>query len=512
MNQMDQPSTRNFDLFKVLVAVLLVAIIAFLLMQSKDADEAIVANPTSVPTAVPTVAVEPTEAPTAAVMTAVAELMQPEVASDGALKLSGKGQPGAALDILASGTSIGTTKVASNGSWTHTAQLEPGDYDLTVNTLDAAGKIINQSKPLAFTMPALTPPSVAAMPQFSQPQIGEDGLLALSGTGEPKSTLDILASGQSLGSAAVGDDGAWNFSTQLEPGDYDLVVRTLNADGTIANETLPVAISVPASTQTVAVPELDRTEVSNEGVVSLGGRAQPGARLSVMVNDSRLGRTTADDSGAWSFEGQLGPGDYNLVVQTVDAEGAVLNKTEPVTLSVPSATQPTAVPVAAVQMQVPQITDSGNLTLTGTAPADATVDVLANGSSLGAVSAAGDGTWTFSSTLSPGEYTLVARALDATGAVISESVAASVTVPDLGAATPPPPTQAAPPGQEHIVVKGDTLSKLALLYYGDVKAYTRIIQATNLKAAEDPSYRHIDDPNAVEVGDKLWIPDVSWVP
>lgn len=515
MNQIDKPSTRNFDLFKVLVAVLLVAVIAFLLMQGKDAGGPIVANPTSAPTVAATATTGPTEAPTAEAVVTVAELGQPEVTANGALKLIGKGQPGAALDILANGASIGATKVASGGTWVYTTQLEPGDYELTVNTLDAAGKVINQSAPLAFTMPAAEPVAVAVMPQFSQPEIGNDGVLALSGSGEPKSTLDILASGQSLGSTTVGDDGAWSFSSQLEPGDYDLVVRTLNADGTVANETMPVAISIPAPAEpTTVTPKLDRTDISDQGAVSLAGTAQSGARLSVMVNGSRLGHTTADDKGNWSFEGQLGPGDYDLVVQTVDADGAVLNETEPVTLSVPTAAQPTSTPasVADVQMEVPQITDNGDLTLNGSAPAGATIDVLANGSSLGAATVGDDGTWAFSSTLPPGEYTLVARALDASGTVLSESVAASVTVPDLGVATPPPPAQAAPPGREHIVQQGETISKLALLYLGDLKAYTRIVAATNLKAAEDPSYTRIDNPNTVEVGDKLWIPDASWVP
>jgi iron(III) transport system substrate-binding protein len=51
------------------------------------------------------------------------------------------------------------------------------------------------------------------------------------------------------------------------------------------------------------------------------------------------------------------------------------------------------------------------------------------------------------------------------------------------------------------------LSKLAEKSYGDVLAWPVIWRATNAKAAEDSSFAQIADPNVIEVGQKLWIPD-----
>ncbi len=70
---------------------------------------------------------------------------------------------------------------------------------------------------------------------------------------------------------------------------------------------------------------------------------------------------------------------------------------------------------------------------------------------------------------------------------------------------------AAPPaqmsdGQEYVVQANDWLSKLALKYYGNMFAYDKIVAATNAKAAEDPSFAVIDNPDVIEVGQKLWIP------
>ena len=74
------------------------------------------------------------------------------------------------------------------------------------------------------------------------------------------------------------------------------------------------------------------------------------------------------------------------------------------------------------------------------------------------------------------------------------------------------PVSAAPPtqggGQEYVVQKDDWLSKIAEKYYGDMLAYPVIVDATNAMAEEDSSFATITNPDLIEVGQKLWIPDV----
>ncbi|MEW5961763.1 MAG: extracellular solute-binding protein [Chloroflexota bacterium] len=74
----------------------------------------------------------------------------------------------------------------------------------------------------------------------------------------------------------------------------------------------------------------------------------------------------------------------------------------------------------------------------------------------------------------------------------------------LGAASAAPPQQG---GQEYVVQADDWLSKLADKNYGDVLAWPVIWKATNAKAEEDSSFAVIPNPNVIEVGWKLWIPD-----
>lgn len=73
------------------------------------------------------------------------------------------------------------------------------------------------------------------------------------------------------------------------------------------------------------------------------------------------------------------------------------------------------------------------------------------------------------------------------------------------AAAPPPQDG----GQEYTVQADDWLSKLADKFYGDIFSWPAIWLATNEKAAEDDTFAVIDNPDLIEVGQKLWIPDAE---
>jgi len=62
-------------------------------------------------------------------------------------------------------------------------------------------------------------------------------------------------------------------------------------------------------------------------------------------------------------------------------------------------------------------------------------------------------------------------------------------------------------GEDYVVQADDWLSKIADKFYGDVNAYWAIMAATNQANAEDDSYVKITNPDTIEVGSKLKIPD-----
>jgi peptide/nickel transport system substrate-binding protein len=79
-----------------------------------------------------------------------------------------------------------------------------------------------------------------------------------------------------------------------------------------------------------------------------------------------------------------------------------------------------------------------------------------------------------------------------------------VLVPSVVSAAPP-----AQEGESYVVQKDDYLSLLADKYLGNAMAYVAIMQATNAKSAEDPSFAFISNADLIEPGWKLWIPSAE---
>ena len=79
------------------------------------------------------------------------------------------------------------------------------------------------------------------------------------------------------------------------------------------------------------------------------------------------------------------------------------------------------------------------------------------------------------------------------------------TVGAAGAISPPPQD-----GEiVYTVQAADWLSKLADKYYGDSGAWPAIWLATNARAAEDDTFEVILDPDLLEIGQTLLIPDAE---
>lgn len=60
--------------------------------------------------------------------------------------------------------------------------------------------------------------------------------------------------------------------------------------------------------------------------------------------------------------------------------------------------------------------------------------------------------------------------------------------------------------QTYIVQSGDTLSSIAVKFYGDRRGYMLIMVGTNTAAAKDPSFAALTNPAQLETGQKLCIP------
>ncbi len=188
-------------------------------------------------------------------------------------------------------------------------------------------------------------------------------------------------------------------------------------------------------------------------------------------------------------------------------------ETEPEATAVPVVDTPPAIENAEVV--------AGCITASGTGAPESQVQVQSDSNILGSVDVSTEGTWSLTMCVDPGNYRLAAVTVNSAGAETNRSASMVVLVPEPTAvptavpdetetvestAVPSTPTVVAGDGQDYIVQQGDWLMDLARQFYGDAGRWEDIFNATNAKAAEDPSYATIDNPNALVVDWKIWIP------
>ncbi len=267
--------------------------------------------------------------------------------------------------------------------------------------------------------PKVEKPAVTA-PTFSAPQVSMDGMVMLSGTGTPGSTVEVWANGERIGKAIVGSDGKWSFAAPLGAGDYDFTARAVDASGATLAESASLKFTVPKP----VIVMMAAPQVNVDGTVTLSGTGTPGSTVEIWANGELVGKTTVGTDGKWSFAAPLGAGDYEFAARVVDASGAKLAESEPLKLTVPE-------PVKAPTLNAPQVGDDGTLTLSGTGTPGSTVEVWANGKLVGKTTVGADGTWSFAAPLEAGDYDFSARAVDASGKTLAESAPLKFTVPVL---------------------------------------------------------------------------------
>jgi len=71
------------------------------------------------------------------------------------LPLIGTGRAGSQVEIVLNGEVVDTVTVGEDGTWSYAAIIDaPGDYELSLNALDADGNVVASSEPVSFTVEA----------------------------------------------------------------------------------------------------------------------------------------------------------------------------------------------------------------------------------------------------------------------------------------------------------------------------------------------------------------------
>ncbi|MCE0489776.1 Ig-like domain-containing protein [Pantoea sp. Mb-10] len=372
------------------------------------------------------------------------------VTNDTAPVLSGLAEPGGTVTVSDGGVVLGTAVVNGDGSWQFTPNpaLAEGNHSLTSTVTDAAGNLGPASAPLLLTVDT-TPPTAASAIQVSNDSSGtaepltdggttNDVTPLLSGRAEPGSTVNLFDGTTLLGTATVGNDGNWTFSSPvLADGPHSLTTTVTDAAGNTGPASdafvFTVDTSAPAAPGGIQLSNDSGTtpvtiapnSTTNDATPVLSGTAEPGSSVIVYDGDAVLGSVIVGSGGSWSFTTPaLAEGAHSLSATVTSAAGNTGAPSAPIAITVdttpPAAagalqlsndSSGTLVPIAAGST-----TNDTTPVLSGTAEAGATVTVRDNGAVLGTALVDAAGNWQFTAApLAAGAHSFTATVTDAAG-------------------------------------------------------------------------------------------------
>ncbi|MEG3127969.1 Ig-like domain-containing protein [Pantoea cypripedii] len=337
-------------------------------------------------------------------------------------------QAGDKVIVRDDGKILGEAAIDENGDWQFTPQpaLGDGGHKITATVTDAAGNQGAPSASIDYTQDTQAPTSTSTLEitnddggvindtnptNDSTPHIG--GHVAGAQAGDK---VIIKDDGKVLGEAAIDANGDWTFVPDPELGDGQHKITATVADEAGNQGTPSFTVEYDQNTQpeegtsTLKITDddekiVDRNHPTNDSTPHFSGHvtgAKPGDKVIIKDGKDQLGEVAIDAEGNWTFtpENGLGEGPHHISVTVTDSAGNLGATTGPVDY-----TQDTKPPAAVTDIVVTNdqtnevilangVTNDKSPTLSGTAEADCTVNILdKDGKVLISVKADDQGAW-----------------------------------------------------------------------------------------------------------------------
>jgi hypothetical protein len=254
-------------------------------------------------------------------------------------------------------------------------------------------------------------PTIAAVAAVEAPLVTATretvfaGPYTIRGSGTPGSTVEVLVNGTSIGTAQVGADGRWSVDTTLEEGTAEIVARAVDSGGAVLAAAEPISLGVQGAPAAAVAPALDAPagEVTG-GPAVLSGTGEPGSTVRVTIGGVAAGTAVVGADGRWELDAILPEGAQAVVVEAIDAGGAVVAAAEPVTVNVAG-----GLGVALNEPVEGATVPVGPTTISGTGAAGTVLEILNGDQILGEVTVGADGTWSTQVPLEAGTVSISVR-------------------------------------------------------------------------------------------------------
>ncbi|MGE4242410.1 Ig-like domain-containing protein [Ramlibacter sp.] len=366
------------------------------------------------------------------------------------LTLTGAAEANASVAVTFGGTTL-TTTADGAGNWSQafsSAQIPAdGTYTVSVTATDAAGNVSSSaSRSVTVDTGGPNAPTINVVAGNDVINAAEAGS-AITGTAEANATISLTL-GSNVRTFTADANGDWTYTlvaadiTAMGQGAETISVTATDAAGNVSGATtrsigIDTGTPVAPVVGVVAGDDLVSDAEKTSGI-TIAGTAEANAAVSVVFGGTTL-TTTADGSGNWSraFTAAQIPADgtYTVSVTATDAAGNVSSAgTRSVTVDTGGPGAP-AINVVAGN----DIVNAGETAsvITGTAEANATVNLTLGIGNVRTFTADANGDWSYTlvpadiAAMGEGAETISVTATDTTGNV-SGTVTRAITI-DTGA-------------------------------------------------------------------------------
>ena len=231
-----------------------------------------------------------------------------------------------------------------------------------------APQVTSRSARPAASQPAAPPAATQSpgVPDFDVVRVRPDGQTVIAGRADPGASVTVLDGDKPVATVTADAKGEWVVVPEkpLAPGSHELSLAEKSpTDGTDRKSANVVVLSVPepkpgvagAPSQSMAVllprqgqgaakplqlpqgappagapalgsaPRIDAIQYDGAGHLSVSGRAAPGERVLLYLENKPVGEAHADANGDWTITSSetVAAGNYSLRADAVGADGKV---------------------------------------------------------------------------------------------------------------------------------------------------------------------------------------------
>ena len=332
--------------------------------------------------------------PVKATVTSVGGASAGGTASSNKPTITGTGEPGQVVNLYDGVRWLGSTTVASDGTWSIAAPnaLKAGNHWFTAICVGADGVNGLSSEPVSVKVPAesstIPPtPAIGGVIDNVGPVKGnvasggstDDSKPIFTGSGANAGDIITIKDGSApIGSAIVKPDGTWSVTpdVSLGNGPHSITAVEKNPSTGATSSPSPVyPITVDATVPNPPVVHITDPStggnVPNGGITGnpspvISGTGKPGDIVTVTDNGTPIGSTTVKPDGTWTFTPtpSLGNGSHNIgATETNPATGATSTPSTGTSINVDTSV-PAAPAIGGVTDNVGPVT--GNVASGGT--------------------------------------------------------------------------------------------------------------------------------------------------